>query len=80
MTKVTVERRSDGLYHTMWLQRGQDDPVGFIGPCAATIILLSRILFEDEANEYNQRKRSESDAIGAAVIADMKHNPEKFLP
>ena len=79
---ATVERLSNGEYHIRWWQVQADgslDTIGFTGGAAQIMIMLTRVLFEDEANETIRNKRAESDAIGARVLSDMAANPDKFI-
>lgn len=81
---ITIERCSSSEYKIGY-QRfdsglGEYQYTIFLGSCAQTIIFLTRLLFEAEANDDLKDKRDESAAIGAMVLTDMKENPSKFLP
>jgi len=76
---MQIDRRPDGLYQ-MFFDNGAGDRVSFIGNAAQTIIMLSRVLFQDEANETLEKQRAESKEIGNRVITDMKANRKKYVP
>lgn len=50
------------------------------GGSAFIMVMLTRLIFEREHSQYILDQRTNSDAIGASLIEDMKSNPEKYLP
>ena len=76
--RIMIERTPSGAYHIFYVHGDQE--VGFVGGAASTIITLSSLIFKDEVIEGEAAQRAISDALGASVMADMKTNPNKFIP
>lgn len=52
---------------------------GTDGGSALVMLMLSKWLFEPEHIQYQRDQRTNSDAIGNALIEDMNSNPLKYV-
>lgn len=78
--KFCISKIYLGRYRIDILDENNQIVSGTDGGSALVMVLLTKWLFEPEHLQYQKDQRTSSDALGRAVIDDIKQNPNKYLP
>ena len=69
-----------GRYKIEMLDKNNQVLFGTDGSSAIVMLMLTKWLFEPEAQQYKRDERASSDALTNSLVEDMRANPEKYLP